>query len=264
MRVKLSENGVYIAVIRRKIFFSLMISAIFHPSFTTTCSRTDMRFFKQLFTTIGFGFIALTAAIAPASAGNSKQNGYTTLAVPQNTDAGNKVEVLEFFWYSCPHCYALDPSLSEWVKKQGSNIVFKRVPVIFTEKFVPQQKLYYALETMGKAEEMHSKIFNAIHVSRQHLDTDATILDFVVKNGIDKKKFTDTYGSISVQSKVQRVGPMQTAFKIDGVPHVVVDGRFTTSLAMVAETMPPNAGEPALFVEFAKVLDGLVLKAKKH
>lgn len=215
-----------------------------------------MQLLKKLFATLGFGFIALSAATAIAA------EPYVTLAEPQHTDSGKKVEVLEFFWYGCPHCYALDPSLSDWVKKQGDAITFKRIPVAFRETFVPMQKLYYSLEAMGKLEELHAKIFSTIHVAKQRIESDEAVLNFVVKNGIDKQKFIDTYGSFSTQTKVKRASQLQASYKIDGVPHVIVNGRYGTSPAIVGASIG-NQSESVLFAEMSKVLDELVAKSVK-
>ena len=188
---------------------------------------------------------------------------YTVVANPQPTESAEKIEVLEFFWYGCPHCHTLDPVLTEWVKKQGDAITFKRVPVFFRDSFLPQQKTYYALEALGKAEHIHVKLFDAIHKGRQRLDSQDSLTDFVVKNGVDKAKFLDALNSFSVQAKVSRAAKLQTNYKVDGVPVVAIDGRYTTSPSKVAEAINGNVSEAELLQTTMKVLDGLVLKAKK-
>ena len=220
-----------------------------------------MRFLQQAVAALSLCLVALVASASPAAPENGRD--YRTLEQPQQTDSGKKVEVTEFFWYSCPHCHAFDPSLSEWVKKQGNNIVFKRVPIAFRDSFIPQQKLYYALEAMGKLEELHMKIFQAIHVERKTVDTDKTILDFVVKNGVDKQKFIDLYGSFGIQTKVRRAAQLQEAYKIDGVPRVAVGGRYLTSPSIVGASMG-NQPEMALQTGTLQVMDYLVTKAAKE
>ena len=160
-----------------------------------------MRLLSRIFLAIGFSLLAASAGATPDNPQNGKD--YLTLDKPQQTDSSGKVEVLEFFWYNCPHCNVFDPSLTEWVKKQGDKIVFKRVPVIFRDSFVPQQRLYYALEAMGKADEMQPKILRAIHIERKQLDTEQQIVDFIAKQGIDKQKFLDLYHSFGVDAKVK-------------------------------------------------------------
>lgn len=223
-----------------------------------------MRFFQKALAVAGLSLsIGLVAASAGASPANPVAGAeYKVLDNPQPTDSaiGKKVEVTEFFWYSCPHCNALEPALEDWVAKQGDKIAFKRVPIAFDPRFLPQQKLYYALEALGKVPDLHKKVFNAIHVQRQRLDTDGTITDFVVKQGIDKTKFLDVYNSFAVQTKATRATQLQNAYKVDGVPMLVVDGRYVTSPSQVGATPGAGDSEPALFKSTLQVMDSLVAK----
>jgi thiol:disulfide interchange protein DsbA len=219
-----------------------------------------MRFIQQLLLALSLGFVAVAAGASPANPVNGVD--YRTLDKPQQTDSGKKIEVTEFFWYACPHCNAFEPALEDWVKKQGDNIVFKRVPIAFRESFIPQQKLYYTLEAMGKTEELHKKVFHAIHVERQSLDTDAAIADFIEKQGIDKKKFLDLYNSFGVQTKVRRAAQLQEAYKVDGVPLVAIDGRYLTSPSIAGAGLGRQP-EPALQSAALQVMDWLVAKAGK-
>lgn len=220
-----------------------------------------MRFIQHLLAAIGLSLVAAAAGASPAN----PQNGldYRTLDKPQQTDSGKKIEVIEFFWYSCPHCSAFEASLADWVKKQGDTIVFKRVPVAFRESFIPQQKLFYALEAMGKVEELHRKVFNAIHNERQSLDSEGAIADFIAKQGVDRKKFLDVYNSFGVQTKVRRVAQLQEAYKVDGVPLIAIDGRFETSPSIVGASIG-HQPEPALFAATLQVMDALVAKVSKE
>lgn len=217
-----------------------------------------MRLFRHVLAAVSFGLLAVSASASPAS----PQNGtdYRTLEQAQPTDSGKKIEVTEFMWYSCPHCAAFDPALTAWIKKQGDRIVFRQVPVAFRDSFLPQQKLYYALEAMGKSAEMNPKIFQAIHVDRQRVDTDKTILEFIEKQSIDKQKFLDLYNSFGVLTKARRAGQLQEAYKIDGVPTVAVDGRYLTSPSIVGASL---ANQPESMQQAAalQVMDYLVTKA---
>ncbi|MGV3741051.1 MAG: thiol:disulfide interchange protein DsbA/DsbL, partial [Burkholderiaceae bacterium] len=156
-----------------------------------------MRLFQHFLAAVGFGFVALTAGALPSSPANGVD--YLTLEPARQTESGKRVEVTEFFWYSCSHCNAFEAPLKDWVKKQGDAIVFKRVPVQFgitpeqQQRFVPQQKLYYTLEAMGKVDTLHQKVFDAIHIQRQRLDSDAAVADFIEKQGVDRKQFLDVY-----------------------------------------------------------------------
>ena len=112
------------------------------------------------------------------------------------TDVGKgKIEVLEFFWYNCPHCNAFEPTLSAWSKKLPKDIVLKRVPVKFREDFEPQQRAYYVLEALGKVEELQSKMFSAIHVEKQNLAKLDNLLVWAEKNGIPAAKFNELFNS---------------------------------------------------------------------
>ncbi|RJG02509.1 thiol:disulfide interchange protein DsbA/DsbL [Noviherbaspirillum sedimenti] len=219
-----------------------------------------MRLLSRFFMAVGFSLLAASASATPDNPQNGKD--YLTLEKPQQTESAGKVEVTEFFWYSCPHCSALDPALADWVKKQGDKISFKRVPVAFRDSFVPQQRLYYSLEAMGKADELQAKIFRAIHVERRQLDTEAQIVEFIAKEGVDKQKFLDLYNSFGVDAKVKRAVQLQSAYQIQGVPTLAVDGRYLTAPSIVSEgngRMP----EPALHAATLKVMDKLVTMSAK-
>ncbi len=211
-----------------------------------------------LMAALSFGFIAASAVASPTEPVEGAE--YHRLQNAQPTDTGKKVEVLEFFWYNCPHCFAFEPSLTEWVKKRGDTIVFRRVPVGFRESFVPQQKLYYTLEAMNRMD-VHKQVFEAIHVGRQKLDKEEAILDFIDKHGVDRKKFLEIYSSFGVQSKVSRVRQLQETFRIDGVPTVVIDGQYITSPSIVGATMR-GASEQAMNAATLQVMDALIAKKK--
>ncbi len=147
------------------------------------------------------------------------------------TPAG-KIEVIEFFWYSCPHCNAFEPQLQAWSKRLPADVVLRRVPVAFRDNFVPQQRLFYTLEAMGKFEEMHTKVFRAIHVDKEGLDKEETILAWAQKNGMDKAKFQETYNSFSVQTKARRAKQLQDAYAVEGVPALGIAGRWYTDGSM--------------------------------
>ncbi|WP_137891809.1 thiol:disulfide interchange protein DsbA/DsbL [Ramlibacter sp. 2FC] len=147
--------------------------------------------------------------------------------VPVETGAG-KVEVIEFFWYSCPHCNAFEPAFDAWVKAAPKDVSVRRVPVAFRDDFAPQQRLYYTLEAMNKLEELHRKVFHAVHVERQALNRDETILAWAEKQGLDKAKFAEVYKSFGVASKLRRAVQLQEAFKVEGVPSLGIAGRYYT------------------------------------
>ena len=154
------------------------------------------------------------------------------LAVPPG-----KIEVIEFFWYGCPHCNAFEPALEAWSKKLSADVVFRRVPVAFRdEPFVAHQKIFYALDAMGLIPTLHRKVFYAIHGERQKLDKPADIQAFMQKNGVDGAKFMETFNSFSVQTKVRQASKLAADYKIDGVPAIGVQGRYFTSGALAGST----------------------------
>ena len=150
---------------------------------------------------------------------------------PVEAPAG-KIEVVEFFWYNCPHCNAFEPILSEWVKKLPKDVAFRRIPVAFNASFVPQQRLYYALEAMGLLQKIHPKVFAAIHVEKLNLAKGEAITEWIGKNGVDTAKFLVQYNSFDVVTKTQKATQLQNAFKVEGVPALGVAGRFYTDGTM--------------------------------
>ena len=171
------------------------------------------------------------ALSAPALAQQPFQEGieYLTLDQPLTTEAGpGKVEVIEFFWYSCPHCNAFEPQFKQWIEHQSKDVVIKRVPVRFRDDFEPQQRMYYVLEALGKLEPLHGRLFQAIHGERLPLNGVEQLARWAEKNGISAKDFNQAYNSFSVVSKAKRATQLQQAFKVQGVPALGVAGRFYT------------------------------------
>ncbi|MBY0454895.1 MAG: thiol:disulfide interchange protein DsbA/DsbL [Burkholderiaceae bacterium] len=177
---------------------------------------------------------ALAAASAlPALAQTSapkEGKDYTKLSKPVASEVpAGKVEVIEFFWYSCPHCNDFEPTFAAWAKAPPKNAVVHRVPVAFNASFVPQQKLYYAIEGMGKVEELHARVFRAVHVERQKLSKDEDILAWIAKQpGVDAAKFKEIYSSFTVSNQVRRASQLQDAYGVEGVPSMGVAGRYYT------------------------------------
>lgn len=143
-----------------------------------------------------------------------------------------KIEVVEFFWYNCPHCNAFEPAFEAWRGRAAKDIVVRQVPIAFNDSFVSQQRLFYALEAMGLLGKLHGKVFAAIHVEKQNLSKTEAIVEWVGKQGVDKAKFTEQFGSFSVATKVARATQLQNAYKLEGVPALGVAGRFLTDGSM--------------------------------
>ena len=218
-----------------------------------------MRFLR--FAIAAIGLVASTAFASPADPKLGAE--YVQLGSPQPAQVvGKKVEVIEFFMYHCPHCNVLEPYLAEWVKKQGANINFRRVHMPQTGPKDPEAHLYLTLEAMNKLDDMHVKVFKAIHVDRVRMNTDAVVLDWAVKNGLDKTKFLDAWNSFGVMTKLNRLPSVLNAYKVDSVPTLVVDGRFMTSPSLV-DAANKGMNEAALSKATVQVLDGMVAKVAK-
>jgi thiol:disulfide interchange protein DsbA len=152
---------------------------------------------------------------------------YMVLERPVPTDVGpGKVELLEFFWYSCPHCNKFEPTFAQWVKDAPKDVTVRRVPVAFRDDFGPQQRLFYTLEAMDLLGSLHGKVFHAVHEERLPLNTEATILAWIDKQGVDKAKFSDIFKSFAVTAKIKKAVQLQNEFRIEGVPSLGVAGRF--------------------------------------
>jgi thiol:disulfide interchange protein DsbA len=188
---------------------------------------------------------------------------YVMLAQPQPVQAtGKKVEVIEFFMYHCPHCNALEPQFEQWVKKQGDNIVLKRIHLTAGGPNDPEAHLYLTLEALGKVDEMHAKVFKAIHVDHIRMKDDATVIDWAAKNGLDRASFTSAWNSFGVMTKLRRLPQTIDAYKVDGAPTIVIDGKYQTSPATIYNSIK-TGNEQQLFQATLQVMDALVAKAAK-
>lgn len=200
--------------------------------------------------TLCLAFLAVAAVAAPAPVLNKD---YKLINPPQPTETGNKVEVIEFFFYGCPHCYALQPTLETWLKQKPKDVEFRRVAVALTESWLPMTRAFWTLDALGLSDRLHRQVFNAIHEENVVLSDPQTLFDWMAKHGVDRKKFTDAYNSFAVQNKVQRSMQYGRLYGITGTPAVAVDGRYLTSPSMV--------GNGDRFIE---VLNGLVDTARRE
>lgn len=184
-------------------------------------------------------FIFLTTLLLalPAAAQSPRvpQAGkdFVVLNPTQPVDSGKKVEVLEFFQYTCPHCAAYDPFLKAWRQKLPADVEFRRIPIAWNDSTLPHVRIYYALEALGKTDALHSKVFIAVQQNKQPLLKTDDIADFMAANGIDRKQWLDTYNSFAVATRATRAGQIWRAYRIEGTPAMGVDGRFTTAPSMV-------------------------------
>ncbi len=145
--------------------------------------------------------------------------------VPVEAPAG-KVEVVEFFAYSCVHCFNFEPLLEEWDRRKPADVVLRRIPVAFSPAFESMQRFYFALEALGQVERLHTKVFQAIHTERLPLTTPGPITDWVVRQGVDRAKFLEVFNSGATGTKAQRAAALQDAYMVEGTPALGVAGRF--------------------------------------
>jgi thiol:disulfide interchange protein DsbA len=192
------------------------------------------REFTQLTTSAAVASAAWWGGAAQAQANRPKAGTDFQVLDPRAPieAAAGKIEVVEFFWYSCGHCNAFEPALEAWSSKLPKDVVLRRVPVAFQDSFAPQQRLYFTLEAMGLVKQLHGKVFAAIHVEKKNLSTGEAILDWVVQQGVDKAKFVQQYNSFTVVTKVTKATQLQNAYKVEGVPALGIAGRFYTDGSM--------------------------------
>lgn len=184
--------------------------------------KTERRRFVGTLAALG----AALALAAPAMAQTAGKD-YTPISPAQPTENPAKIEVLEFFSYGCPHCADLHPLFTAWSAKQAADVVVRKVPITFGRgAWANIAKLYYALEITGDLKRLESDIFRAIHGQRVNLFEERTLLEWVAKNGVDQKKFAETFNSFGVNSKVRRGDQIAQAYRIQGVPAIAVDGKY--------------------------------------
>ena len=184
---------------------------------------------------LGVLFLSLSLVAGAASASPSAPvagTDYLVLKTPQPVDVpAGKIEVTEFFWYGCPHCNAFNPVLEAWLQRQGSDVVFNRVPVAFDDRFVPHSKMYHALDELGLARKLTPAVFHEIHENHDYLLTEQSQVDFFTKLGVDPAKYKAAYESFSTSANLNRDTELLADYKIDGVPTVAVQGKYETSPA---------------------------------
>lgn len=199
---------------------------------------------------IGVLLTCLSLLAAPLMA---DEGPYKTLNTPLPTETGNKIEVLELFWYGCPHCFHLEPVINPWVAKLPKDVQFRRMPAIFRDSWEPYARAFYSFQLLGVQGKLHNRLFDAIHADGINLNSERALTDWAAQQGVDRKKFADAYNSFTVQTRVKRAAQLTGEYQITGVPSLVVDGRYVTSSA--------QAGGHE---ELLQVLDQLIIKARKE
>lgn len=176
---------------------------------------------------------------------------YQEVPFPQPVETGNKIEVREIFWYGCPHCYVLEPALTEWLKKIPSNVQFIRTPGT-APPWMTHAQAFYAFESLGVMKKVHENFFKAVQEQKAALNDENSIAEFVAGHGVNKQKFREAFNSFGVRMKVEKAKQLNQDLGISSVPTLVVDGRYLTSPAMAG-------GEDKVF----QLVNELIAKAAK-
>jgi thiol:disulfide interchange protein DsbA len=203
--------------------------------------------------------LLIAAALAPCAThaqspkAPQEMKDFVPVRPPQPTENANKIEVLEFFQYTCPHCASYDPVLSNWRKTLPADVEYRRNPIAWDQTTAPHVRIYYTLEALKKTEEIHPKVFRAIQVDRRPLLKPDEIADFMASNGIDRKAWLDTFNSFTVNARANRATQVWKAYRVDGTPSMAVDGKWLTAPSMA------GSREGSL-----TVLDHLIARARSE
>ena len=177
---------------------------------------------------------------------------YRLVSPSQPTETGNKIEVIEFFYYGCAHCYDLEPYLKKWTSSAPKDVAFRRIPAVFRDEWVPLTKTFYTLDALGELNRLHGDVFEAIH-RNMPLANEQFIFDWAEQHGVDRKKFADAYNSFSVNNRVEFAKKLTKAYGVEGTPSLVVEGKYLTGPGIT------GSHESAM-----QVLDQLIDKARQE
>lgn len=200
----------------------------------------NMRVARRAF--IGaLGSVSVLGAVRGFAQQRPRVNYEYRLIEPQPVSSGNRIEVLEFFWYGCPYCYQLQGPLEAWLKAKPGDVELRRVPAIFRESWVPHARVYYTLEALGEVDRLHQVVYRTMHQERLDLNSAGVTTDWATRNGIDPARWTAAYGSADVDRRIEESRRFTRSYAVQGTPSLVVDGRLLTSSGMtetVAAVIP--------------------------
>ena len=186
---------------------------------------------------------------------------YRRLPQPLPTNTPGKIEVIEFFWYGCPHCFVFDPALKQWLAAVPADVAFRRVHVGFSGLFRLHQRLFYTLEAMGVEAELHDRVFTAFHIERVPVETETAMQNLAAKLGLDATKFRQAWTSFGVQSKGLQATRLSDDYGIEGVPALAIAGRYVTAPDMAGAR---GMSEQQLGVAALRVTDHLIGLARQQ
>jgi thiol:disulfide interchange protein DsbA len=178
---------------------------------------------------------------------------YRLIVPPQPGDGSKRIEVVEFFYYGCPHCYDLEPALKNWLKRKPADVEFRQQPAVFRENWIPLTKTYFALDAMGLLPKLSDKVYAAVHDEGLGLSDEALMSKWIGQQGVDPVKFSEAYRSFAVQNNVQRAVQITRDYQVKGTPSIAVAGKYITSPSMTGG-----------FDRFFQVVDQLIEMARKE
>lgn len=197
---------------------------------------------------------AWVAGIAHAQEIRARENIEYLQIAPQPIVTGERIEVIDFFWYGCPACNAFQPELEAWIKRKPPDVALRRIPAIFWDTWAPHARIYYTLKRLGEIGRLHLKVYDGYHIEALPLSRPSVMAEWAVRNGIDRKRWLDAYNASEVEAQVERARALTTAYSIRGTPSLVVDGRYLATWDLAR-------GDPRVMVA---VLEDLVRLARRN
>lgn len=198
-------------------------------------------------------FTGTGAAQQPASKQPVRAEIEYQVIKPQPVAAANGIEVIDFFWYGCPHCHNLQPALERWISRKPADVTVRRIPAILRDSWAPHARIYYTLEALGEVERLHQRVYHGYHVEELSMSKPEVMSEWSVRNGIARERWDEAYNSPAVQRKVEEAARLSRAYSIAGTPSLVVNGRYLTSGSM-GESLNSTV----------LILDGLVSKVRSE
>ena len=179
-----------------------------------------------------FSFFIAAVLIGLYSTGHAEDTRYQIIDPFQPTQSGDKIEVVEFFWYGCPHCYALEPYLEHWEKSLPDDVAFRRIPGVLGSNWIPHARAYYTAQKLGMVDKIHRPLFDAIHKERKRIDNQKSLADFFAAYGVDKDEFNRIYESDAVTDQLKQAFITAKNYGIRGVPAIIVNGKYLTTVTL--------------------------------
>ncbi len=185
--------------------------------------------FNAIFGVLFFLTLSANAAVQSAPSAEKGAEGYELVTPPQPTADPSKVEVIEFFWYGCPHCYHFEPDLNAWLKNKPDNVVFIRQPAIFNDHWRAHAKAFFTAEALGVLDKMHADFYDAIQNKKMALESEADLAKFFAEHGVKEAEFHKAYKSFAVDTKMRQAEGMAARYGVTGTPSLVVNGKYRVS-----------------------------------